>query len=158
MDDVDQTSRIEVEPSLPAGEKIPVLTILQGKPIGLTLQIENDQTIIGRGAKADLVLKDHLSSRQHAQITRSSREDCSCLYYLKDLGSTNGTLLNGRAIVSSQLLSDGDKIKIGGHLLKFSLLDQLELDALLKLHRNAKAAARLRAVAVLCSVFNLGRC
>jgi DNA-binding winged helix-turn-helix (wHTH) protein len=150
VDDVDRTSRVEIEPPHPSGERIPVLTILQGKPIGLTLRIENDRTIIGRGSRADLVLKDDLSSRQHAQITRSSREGAPCHYYLKDLGSTNGTFLNGTTIVASELLSNGDKIKIGGHLLKFSLLDQMELDALLKLQPGEAQKPRPGSEELLC--------
>lgn len=107
-----------------------MLTVLKGESIGLIVQIENDRTVIGRGAQADIVLKDDVASRTHAEIVRERLDAVE--FQLKDLSSTNGTFLNGSAVKSSHQLQDGDKIRIGKHLLKFSLLDEIEVQALLK--------------------------
>ena len=55
---------------------------------------------------------DDFASGQHARF-KVARE----LWYVEDLGSTNGTWLNGRRIHAAQLLKKGDKIKIGHVLL-----------------------------------------
>ncbi len=56
-------------------------------------------------------------------------------YYVNDLDSTNGTFLNGAKVTSQQLLQDGDKIKIGNHLMKFAMLDESETEFQEKLHQ-----------------------
>ena len=72
--------------------------------------LNKDEYIIGRRSPADLVLSLRRISRQHARI---SRDDLG--YYLSDLGSRNGTFVNGKAVGSSpQRLYSGDKIVLGG--------------------------------------------
>jgi len=66
---------------------------------------------------------------------RQCLEESCVEYYVNDLGSTNGTFLNGAKVTSQQLLQDGDKIKVGNHLLKFAMLDQFEADFQEKLHQ-----------------------
>ncbi len=46
-------------------------------------------------------------------------------YYITDLGSTNGTLVNGE-LITDMLLNDGDKIIIGDHLFRFDMLDEID--------------------------------
>jgi pSer/pThr/pTyr-binding forkhead associated (FHA) protein len=60
------------------------------------------------GRQGTLVISDEFASGQHAhfQLVRG-------LWYVTDLGSTNGTWLNGRRIHAPQLLKKGDKIRIG---------------------------------------------
>jgi len=130
VSDLDPTSRLQEDDSATSVIKHPVLTVLQGESVGLTVQIEHDRTIIGRGANADLVLNDQVASRQHAEIV----SDCEARieFRLRDLASTNGTFLNGSQIEADQLLQNGDKIRIGKHLLKFALLDEVEVAALLR--------------------------
>jgi diguanylate cyclase (GGDEF)-like protein len=84
---------------------------------------------------ADVVLSDEIASRQHAEITRLDSQIGAVEYYLNDLGSTNGTFLNGSLVRSQQLLQDGDKIKIGNHLLKFAMLDEFEAEFQERLHQ-----------------------
>jgi DNA-binding winged helix-turn-helix (wHTH) protein len=130
VSDIDRTSRFQEDDGAISVTKLPVLTVLQGESVGLTVQIEHDRTIIGRGANADLVLNDQVASRQHAEILSACESGIE--FRLRDLESTNGTFLNGSQIESDQLLQDGDKIRIGKHLLKFALLDEVEVAALLK--------------------------
>lgn len=66
-----------------------------------------DMTIIGRSLEANVRVDDLTVSRKHAQITRGADG-----YALRDLGSGNGTLLNGQRIEAATLLRDGDEIGI----------------------------------------------
>jgi len=68
---------------------------------------------IGRLPECDVVIADKGASRRHAQIRR---EDAA--YTLTDLGSTNGTRLNGQTVQTREL-ADGDRITIGSTLLEF---------------------------------------
>ena len=63
---------------------------------------------LGRESKNDIVVSDINASRTHAELTR----DGAGVWYLTDLGSTNGTLVNGYEI-ASQPLEEGDRITIG---------------------------------------------
>ncbi len=60
------------------------------------------------GRKGPLVINDEFASGHHARFRVAHG-----LWYLEDLGSTNGTWLNGRRIHAAQRLKKGDKIKIG---------------------------------------------
>ena len=68
------------------------------------------QITIGRASDNSVVIDNKLASRHHAMIQRIKDD-----YYLKDLDSTNGTLLNGQKIQSGKYfkLHSGDKITIG---------------------------------------------
>jgi pSer/pThr/pTyr-binding forkhead associated (FHA) protein len=68
---------------------------------------------IGRLPDCDVVLKDKGASRRHAQL----RVDDDVVT-LTDLGSTNGTRLNGQQ-VQTRVLQDGDKITVGTTVLEF---------------------------------------
>jgi DNA-binding winged helix-turn-helix (wHTH) protein len=130
MSDSDRTMNLDVSESLLAGSKIPFLVILHGQTAGLTLRLDNDQTIIGRGMQSNIVLRDDIASREHAVIKRRVAQDGASEYYINDLASTNGTFLNDTRIASQQLLKQGDRIKIGNHLLKFVLLSDSEAESL----------------------------
>ena len=130
MTDIDRTMNLDVSESRRAGSKRPFLVILHGQTTGLTLRLDNEQTIIGRGAQANIVLRDDVASREHAVIKRRVAQDGSAEYYVNDLASTNGTFLNDVRIASQQPLQQGDRIKIGNHVLKFVLLSDSEAESL----------------------------
>ena len=135
MNDAEQTIKLDLREVALSIAKRPVLVVLQGQSIGETIKLEKERTIIGRGSQADLVLRDDIASRQHAHITRLCLEVNCIEYYLNDLESTNGTFLNGAKVTSQQLLQDGDKIKIGSHLIKYAMLDEFETEFQEKLHQ-----------------------
>ena len=75
--------------------------------------LANEVTTIGRLAECDVVLEDTGASRRHAQIRLRDGQAT-----ITDLGSTNGTSLNG-AQVQSRTLADGDRITIGATLIEY---------------------------------------
>lgn len=74
-------------------------------------------TSVGRSISCDIVLTDKSVSRQHAIVY--------CLkgkFFVEDVGSTNGTLMNGKAITSRVEINPGDEIKLGITKLVFLLI------------------------------------
>jgi pSer/pThr/pTyr-binding forkhead associated (FHA) protein len=68
----------------------------------------NGAMTIGRSPQTDVQIDDGFASARHARIYE--REG---LYYVEDMGSTNGTYLNGRRLRSQELLRPEDRIRIG---------------------------------------------
>ena len=95
---------LEGDPALPFA----YLLVVTGDDRGHTLTVEDLPTVIGRAAEADLVIDDETVSRRHAQLTG----DRDALV-LSDLGSSNGTTLNGNPMVGEVVLHDGDLIGFG---------------------------------------------
>jgi ABC-type multidrug transport system ATPase subunit/pSer/pThr/pTyr-binding forkhead associated (FHA) protein len=82
---------------------------------GRTIPVLGEEMTIGRATTNDLVLKSDKASREHARIV--ARDD---RYYLEDLGSQNGTYLNGERLLSeARWLNSGDAIVIGGESIRF---------------------------------------
>jgi hypothetical protein len=78
-----------------------------------TVPLTADSVTVGRLAGCEVVLKDRGASRKHAQLR--FRDGA---WTLTDLGSTNGTRLNGQTIQSREL-TDGDKVTIGTTVIEF---------------------------------------
>jgi DNA-binding response OmpR family regulator len=77
-------------------------------PLGNEHLLENEVTRLGRAVENEVVIISNRASREHAQIRREGRK-----VFLDDLGSTNGTFLNGERVLESLQLRDGDEIAIG---------------------------------------------
>lgn len=77
-------------------------------------RFDADRITIGRDESADLVIRDPSVSRLHAEFRREGAR-----WRVVDLGSTNGTLLNGRAITGPEWLSQGDEIGVATTRLVF---------------------------------------
>lgn len=86
-------------------------------PAGARVAVESTCTI-GRSRSSALVLDSEKISRRHALIHPQGNGE----YSLVDLGSANGTRLNGRRVVHPKVLKDGDQIEIGSVRLQFRVL------------------------------------
>ena len=111
----------EISPEiLEALKKIPGgnagLIVLKGPIPGEKFIIKKSVFSIGRSPESDILLDDITVSRQHAVIEKSGQD-----YILKDLGSLNGTYLNGE-IINEAALSHSDKIQIGKYIFIFFCL------------------------------------
>ncbi|PKN92223.1 MAG: transcriptional regulator [Chloroflexi bacterium HGW-Chloroflexi-6] len=86
----------------------------------LTDPLENEHwldfeiTHIGRGVENEIVIISNRASREHAIIRRDGRK-----IFLEDLGSTNGSFLNGERVMGSAQLRDGDQVTIGDVVFTF---------------------------------------
>ena len=76
--------------------------------------LDTNLVTVGRGLNNDLIVEDPRVSRQHAQIRFKSRR-----YFIGDLGSTNGTYVNGQQVTTDQVLHDGDTVSLGGLEMRF---------------------------------------
>jgi sigma-B regulation protein RsbU (phosphoserine phosphatase) len=74
--------------------------------------LEGDSLIIGRSSAAELVLADRFLSRQHARLHREGEA-----WLIEDLGSRNGTLLNGTKVESPTKISAGDELRLSGSVI-----------------------------------------
>lgn len=90
------------------------LKFISGKYQGGVFPLKpNKQVVIGRSSDLDMVLVEDMVSRKHAKITC---QDGKVL--IEDLGSTNGTFVNGEKILRAARLKEGDRILIGTSILK----------------------------------------
>ena len=94
-----------------------VVVVVEGKPAG-ERRVVGDELEIGRNADG-LRLRDALVSRQHARLSANRN-----LVVLEDLGSSNGTFVNGERINSLAVLSPGDRIAIGLSVLEVRAADE----------------------------------
>ncbi|HEY2902812.1 MAG TPA: GGDEF domain-containing protein [Polyangia bacterium] len=120
---VDESTRMFEAPAAPEGGKRDraYLVVLAGTSVGEMYKIESEQTIIGRGQKAQIRLLDDGISREHAQLVVQGDR-----VILEDMGSTNGTYCNGLKVDRKELV-DGDKILVGSTtILKFTYHDNLD--------------------------------
>jgi diguanylate cyclase (GGDEF)-like protein len=96
-----------------AAEQRALVLVLSGSRLGHRLVLGDAPIDVGRGSAAGLILDADSVSRKHARIERFGGG-----HKLVDLGSTNGTYVNG-VRVKEQILKDGDRIGIGKALLKY---------------------------------------
>ncbi len=102
-------------PSAPGrgGAKAYVLRFISGKYQGGEFPVNaNKEIIVGRSSDLDMVLVEDMVSRKHARINLQADG-----IWIEDLGSTNGTFVNGEKIKRARL-KEGDRILIGTSILK----------------------------------------
>jgi diguanylate cyclase (GGDEF)-like protein len=106
--------------SLPEDERAYILFI-SGPLIGKMYLLEDEETVIGRSPDTDICINDSRISRNHVSITLKGGRAI-----IEDLGSTNGTFVNGTRI-KKHVLSNGDKVHISSDtFFKFAIGDAAE--------------------------------
>jgi pSer/pThr/pTyr-binding forkhead associated (FHA) protein len=98
------------------------LTVRQGDQLGRVYPIDEGVAILGRASNNHVQLQDSLVSRRHCQIQWDGGA-----YRLEDLGSRNGTYVNGASVPAAELRS-GDLIQLGETVLEFALIDRARLE------------------------------
>jgi adenylate cyclase len=109
------SNRIVLTPPKAAGKPQITVTILAGPEQGQVHKINRPTTTVGRSNTCEVVLTDPLISRQHCQILLGMGG-----VILRDLGSTNGTFLNGTRIIESAIRNQ-DVISVGNTRLRFAV-------------------------------------
>jgi pSer/pThr/pTyr-binding forkhead associated (FHA) protein len=92
------------------------LKVVQGKPHGSFLDFPEGEFVVGRGPECHVRPNSELISRQHCLLRIHGRE-----VHVRDLGSTNGTLVNGKLLVEECVLADGDTLQLGPLVLELVL-------------------------------------
>ena len=129
VDKVPRTLRSEVRVALENDSpRTPTLTVVSSAAQGRFLAIERRSRacFIGRDATCEFALDDPSVSRRHCRVYMESSPDSGPWVVLQDLDSTNGTLVNDKP-VERQVLKHGDRIHIGDVLLRFEMLDRIDI-------------------------------
>ncbi|CAN5417416.1 GGDEF domain-containing protein [soil metagenome] len=117
----------------------PILICMSGAHRGCRYKIEDASTVIGRSRETDIQISDAGASRRHSEILYENfdnpRQRPIC--YIQDMGSRNGTELNGKRVHERAAMSERDRITIGRTIFGFFFRDSEELLQDESLYENA---------------------
>ena len=102
----------EIHREEPVARPRRALLVLDGR----RLVVGTSGVVIGRSRQCDIVIDDPNVSRRHAEVRPQGGA-----WVLSDLGSTNGSVLNGRRIEEPEVIEPGDEIEIGTSVITFEL-------------------------------------
>jgi diguanylate cyclase (GGDEF)-like protein len=128
-EDTNATPLVRLSDASASGPKRPCLVIIAGPRLGEIYPVEKGELLIGRDGDMHLKLDgDESVSRRHAAVkVEPGASDNGATARVRDLGSANGTWLDGRKIEGEAILREGQKIRVGQTVvLKYALYDQLE--------------------------------
>ena len=107
-----------------------VLTVLRGANPGALYALDQQQSVIGRSPDVEIPVPDESLSRRHARIHRLGK-----VFAIEDLGSTNGTFVDGKRVHGVVALEDGCRVFLGKRtVLHFRMHDSVELQAVRSAH------------------------
>src|SRR6476646_3083887 len=86
---------------------VPSLFVIQGRDQGTRFRLDGSTVTLGRGTSNAVQLHDTEVSREHAEFSRRGEQ-----FFIRDLGSSNGTFVNGKQ-VKEQELASGDQLQLG---------------------------------------------
>jgi diguanylate cyclase (GGDEF)-like protein len=110
-----------------------VMTVLGGSETGRVLELGAGKSVtLGRRASCTHRIDDASVSGVHARVL-----SLSDLFMISDEGSTNGTFVNGLRLAEPMKLADGDRVHLGRVLVRFSLVDEAEEEALKRMYDAA---------------------
>ena len=113
------------------------LTVVGGERAGLRVELGAKPVVIGRVPPADMVIDDSQISRKHCRVSLVMEE-----VFVADLGSSNGTMVDGKRITQTVLLQPGSRLQVGGHLLEHEFRSRKEVEASKELDRDLESARR----------------
>jgi serine phosphatase RsbU (regulator of sigma subunit) len=93
---------------------MPRLVIINGAEAGGSFELDGSESVIGRQTGTQIRLEGPKVSRRHARVFRQGDS-----FRVEDLGSSNGTFLNGRKLLTPTVLNTWDEIGIGSYLLRY---------------------------------------
>jgi pSer/pThr/pTyr-binding forkhead associated (FHA) protein len=103
---------VDAEPALREVDGMPIgsalLVVKRGPNAGARFQLDQSVTSVGRHPNSDIFLDDITASRRHTEFLRDGDG-----FEIVDLGSLNGTYVNGKPLHSGAALANGDQIQIG---------------------------------------------
>ena len=114
-----RTCQVETEPASDdrlesyLRDAAPVLVQVSGAESGEEFPVDRARLVVGRGDGVDLRFEDPSMSSEHAAL-----EFVGAGFRLRDLGSMNGSKVNGAPVMATDL-KHGDEIQLGGHLFTF---------------------------------------
>lgn len=122
---------VDLHPTPKLQPRRAVLIVLEGVEPQQTWVIDRDAMVVGREPACPISLRDPTSSRRHAMLRYSepAEDALSPTVLVEDLGSTNGTIVNGERIAAPRMLREHDRIRIGATMLAFEFRDVRELAA-----------------------------
>ncbi|GAB48797.1 FHA domain-containing protein FhaB/FipA [Mobilicoccus pelagius] len=103
----------ENAPRLRGRRPFSVLVVVEGALRGSTAPLKESGVLLGRNPECTLVIDDDYASGRHARVYA---DDAS--WYVEDLGSTNGTFVDGRRITEPTPLKEGTQLRIGTTVLE----------------------------------------
>jgi predicted component of type VI protein secretion system len=96
-----------------------VLQVVRGRSANTTLKLSDGVTSVGRHDDCWIRIKSSQVSRRHCEIFESGGK-----LTIRDLGSSNGTYVNGKRVLGQQLLTPGDELTLGAVTLRVAKLGQ----------------------------------
>ncbi len=121
---------------------LPYMVVVDGPRIGTRFPLKEGANIMGRAPTNEIRLEDQSVSRQHAEVMRQPKG-----YVVKDLGSKNGTLVNGKQISEAVKISHKDVVKTGIYQLRL-VTQKMALDEELTLPPELAMSDRTVFVAI----------
>jgi predicted Zn finger-like uncharacterized protein len=112
-----ETGKVAADLKMPPGKRLS-LAIIDGPDAGNVIRLEKPRVTIGRSG-SDITINDTEASRQHAAV-----EIRETGFVVQDLGSTNGTLVDGRKIADPTELQDKSEFQIGSTVLMLIVTDE----------------------------------
>lgn len=102
-----ESKPITPSPDTTPEDEVALLVLHRGARGSQRWRLDKPQVLIGRSPECDIILPDRQVSRRHARVFRVGD-----VYYVEDLGSKNGTWVNGELLTGPRQLEDGDEIQI----------------------------------------------
>jgi hypothetical protein len=113
------------------------LLVTEGSEHGKIIEIGSEPVVIGRSAPSSVVLRDVEMSRAHCRVELQNGE-----LVVTDLGSTNGTYVDGKPISAATKVRDGGFVQTGRHLLRYERRSQAEIRQRQEFDRGLESASQ----------------